>query len=55
MARRPVPRRAAPVLVIRPGEEGRLLIISEARSAGGGGLELIERLHGWRYPVSFLK
>lgn len=45
-AARPVPRTAVPVLVIRPGEEGSLLMISEARSDGGGGFEevAIERL-----------
>jgi hypothetical protein len=46
VARRPVPRIAVPVLVMRFGEDGSLLMISEARSEGGGGLEVlaIERL-----------
>jgi hypothetical protein len=33
---RPVPRRMEPVLVIRPGEDGAALMISDARSAGSG-------------------
>lgn len=32
----PVPRTTVPVLVARLGEDGRLLMISDARSAGGG-------------------
>jgi len=39
VARRPVPKIAVPVLVMRFGEEGSLLMISEARSSGGGVLE----------------
>lgn len=48
VATRPVPRTTVPVLVIRLGEEGRLLMISEARSAGGGGFDelAIPRLDG---------
>ena len=42
----PVPNSAVPVFVMRLGEEGSFSMISEARSAGGGGpAELaIERL-----------
>jgi hypothetical protein len=36
-ARRPLPRMAVPVLVIKPGCDGSLSIISTARLAGGGG------------------
>jgi hypothetical protein len=36
-AARPVPRIAVPVLVMRLGEEGSLLMISVARSSGGEG------------------
>lgn len=35
VARRPVPKIAVPVLVMRFGDDGNLLIISEARSEGG--------------------
>jgi hypothetical protein len=39
VARRPLPRMAVPVLVIKLGCDGSLSIISAARSAGGGGFE----------------
>ena len=39
VARRPLPRIAVPVLVIKLGCDGSLSIISAARSAGGGGLD----------------
>lgn len=44
VAIRPVPRITEPVLVMRLGEEGSLLISSEARSGGGGGLVDMLRL-----------
>ena len=42
----PVPNNAVPVFVMRLGDEGSFSIISDARSAGGGGLAepAIERL-----------
>ena len=42
----PVPNSAVPVFVMRLGDEGSFSIISDARSAGGGGLAepAIERL-----------
>jgi hypothetical protein len=39
VARRPLPRMAVPVLVIKLGCDGSLSIISAARSAGGSGFE----------------
>lgn len=45
VAIRPAPRMTEPVLVMRLGEEGSLLISSEARSGGGGGLVDMVRLH----------
>src|ERR1700680_1940759 len=39
VARRPLPRMAVPVFVIKLGCDGSLSIISAARSAGGGGFE----------------
>jgi hypothetical protein len=44
---RPVPSRTAPVFVTSPGDDGMLLMISDARSAGGVSfLEAIPRLQG---------
>ena len=51
----PVPSKAVPVLVMRFGEEGNLLITSDARSAGGGGFDelAMERLSSTVYsPIS---
>lgn len=45
VARSPVPRTAVPVLVMRFGEDGRVFMISDARSEGGGFDVLIARLH----------
>lgn len=47
VATRPVPRMTEPVFVTRLGEEGRLLMISAARSSGGGLLDelAMPRLH----------
>jgi hypothetical protein len=39
VARRPLPRMAVPVFVIKLGCDGSLSIISASRSVGGGGFE----------------
>jgi hypothetical protein len=50
VARRALPRVAVPVLVIKPGCDGSLSIISAAaRSTGGGGLDEDDKVIVWLY------